>query len=214
MKEKLICIVSPNERTYYRAVTVAKEFLDKQQNVVHQTGALPDGEITEYSVESATIKHLAAGRLHGTLQMINLADYAFTFQEEYKNGELLHIEDNELKNAAVQKTQAKPAPLFTGTTVKTTKGSRSFYNNGKEVAEETIASNGMTMELLGNIPDGEVKEIDENGHVLAVAHYQNNKLNGELIRYNESGKKFPANIITTVCWTAPPDILRLRSTTY
>ena len=189
MKEKLICIVSPNERTYYRAAIVAKEFLDKQQNVVHQTGTLPDGEITEYAAESATIKHLAGGRLHGTLQMINLADYTVTFQEEYNNGELLHIEDNELKNTASKETHHKRTPLFTGTTVKTTKDSRAFYSNGKEVAEETIASNGMTMELLGNIPDGEVKEIDDSGRVLALAHYKDNKLNGEFIRYNETGKE-------------------------
>ena len=186
MKEKLICIVSPQQRVYYKAVCVAKEFLDKEHNVVNTSGTLPDGEIIEFNVSVATIKHLQEGRLDGTLQVISLADNSITFQEEYKRGALVSINEKTTKPAA-EKTPSKP--FFPGTTFKTSKGTRSFYSNGKEVAEETIASNGITLELLGNIPDGEVKEIDENGHVWAVAHYKGNKLNGELVRYNEAGKE-------------------------
>lgn len=188
MKEKLVCIVSPNDRTYYRAIPLAKEFLDKQQNVVHKTGTIPDGNITEYTVSSATIKQFKDGQLNGPLQMINLIDNSISLQEEYKNGELLRINEQETKNTA-ENNPHKRAPLFPGTTLKTTKGTRAFYSNGKEVAEETIASNGIRLELLGNIPDGEVKEIDENGHVLSVSYYKNNKLNGTCIRYNEDGKE-------------------------
>ena len=186
MKEKLLCIVSPQLRTYYKAVCVAKEFLDKEQNIVNTTGTIPDGEITELNVSVATLKHLEQGRLNGMLQVVNLADNTVTFQEEYKQGSLVSVDEQTTKPAP-EKTQSKP--FFPGTTVKTSKGTRSFYSNGKEVAEETIASNGITLELLGKIPDGEVKEIDENGHVLAVAHYKDNKLNGTFIRYNESGKE-------------------------
>ena len=186
MKEKLICIVSPQSRVYYKAVCVAKEFLDKEQNIVNTSGVVPDGEITEFNASVATVKHLQEGRLDGTLQVINLVDNSITFEEEYKRGSLVNVNEKD-NNAADAKIPGKP--FFPGTTFKTTKGTRSFYSNGKEVAEETIASNGVTLELLGNIPDGEVKEIDENGHVLAIAHYKGNKLNGELIRYDELGKE-------------------------
>jgi len=186
MKEKLICIASPQQRVYYKAVCVAKEFLDKEQNVVNVSGHLPDGEITEFTVSVSTVKHLQDGRLNGALQVINLADNSVTFEEEYKRGSLVSVDE---KTAQAAPAKIPNKPFFPGTTVKTTKGTRSFYSNGKEVAEETIASNGITLELLGNIPDGEVKEIDENGHVLAVAHYEKNKLNGELVRYNEAGKE-------------------------
>ena len=49
MKEKLICITTPNNRTYYKAVVLAKEFLDKDQNVVNRIGDVPDGKIMEIS---------------------------------------------------------------------------------------------------------------------------------------------------------------------
>lgn len=186
MQEKIICISSPHTRTYYRAVAVAKEFLDKEQNIINSTGAIPDGAITEYNVSVATLKHLQNGQLHGSLQVINLTDDSITLQEEYKNGALLSVEET-ASEPTTDKTPNKP--FFPGTTVKTTRGTRSFYSDGKEVAEETVSANGATVELLGNIPDGEVKEIDENGHVLAVLHYQKNKLNGECIRYNEAGKE-------------------------
>ncbi len=186
MKEKIICISSPKTRTYYHAVPVAKEFLDKEQNIINRTGTLPEGDVVEFIVNSATLKHLKQGQLHGILQMVNLADNSVTFQEEYDNGKLIHVEEK--ASVPEEKLSIKKTPFFPGTTVKTSKDSRSFYSNGKEVAEETIASNGITLELLGNIPDGEVKEIDDNGNVLAIAHYQGNKLNGELVRYNEVGK--------------------------
>ena len=186
MKEKIICIVSPQSRTYYRAVTVAKEFLDKEQNIINTTGAIPDGAVTEYTVSAATLKHFRNSKLHGTLQVINLADNTVNFQEEYHNGTLLRVDDQQAVSEK-NKTPHKPVPFFPGTTVKTSKDARSFYSNGKEIAEETISANGSTLELLGNIPDGEVTEIDENGHVLAKSYYKNNKLNGEMIRYNEAG---------------------------
>ena len=131
MQEKIICVSSPHSRTYYRAVGVAKEFLDKEQNVINRTGAIPDGVITEYNVSVATTKHLENGQLHGTLQVINLTDNSVTLQEEYKHGALQSVAETAPKPAA-EKTPNKP--FFPGTTVKTTRGTRSFYSNGKKVA--------------------------------------------------------------------------------
>lgn len=182
-KEKIICITSPTDRTYYRACAVAKEFVDREQNVVHTTGTLPDGEVCEFTVSSVTVKHFQAGKLNGKLEVMNLADGTISFSEEYQDGVLKQIHEK----AAPATTNA--APLHEGTTLKTSKGSHSFYCNGKEVAEETISSNGASLELLGNIPDGEVKEFNEKDQVITVAHYKNNKLNGELIRYADDGKE-------------------------
>ena len=180
-KEKIICIASPTDRTYYRAMAVAKEFVDREQNVVNTIGTLPDGEVCEFTVSSVTVKHLQNGKLNGRLEVRNLADGTVSFSEEYENGVLKQIQQN---------TPAAPAaPKHEGTTLKTSKGTHSFYCNGKEVAEETISSNGVSLELLGNIPDGEVKEFNEKDQVITIAHYQNNKLNGELIRYTDDGQE-------------------------
>ena len=184
MKEKIICIATPTDRTYYHATLVAKEFIDREQNVVHTTGTLPDGDVVEFTVSSATHKHFQNGKLHGKLEVINLVDGSVSLSEEYKNGALQQIHETE--------SNPKPAtpvapPRHSGTTLKTSKGTHSFYSNGKEVAEETISSNGATLELLGNIPDGEVKEFNENDQLITVAQYKNNKLNGALTRYNEQG---------------------------
>ena len=184
-KEKIICITTPTDRTYYRAISVAKEFIDRNQNVVHSTGTLPEGEVNEFAVSSVTVKHFQQGKLDGKLEVINLADGTVSFSEEYKNGVLKQIHEK-----TIPPTQLSvPAPLHPGTTLKTSKGSHSFYSNGKAVAEETISSNGDSLELLGNIPDGEVKEFNEKDQVITLAHYKNNKLNGTLIRYRDDGKE-------------------------
>lgn len=188
MKEKLICITTPTDRTYYKAVTLAKEFLDKEQNVVNQTGELPNGKIVEINVSSWTCKELKDGKLEGKLEVINLTDGSVSFSEEYKNGVLVRIHEKENIPVAETPKQEKAAPLYPGTTLKTSKGTHSFYINGKEVAEETLASNGTTLELLGNIPDGEVKEFDDKGRVITEAIYKNNKLNGPLVRYTPTGE--------------------------
>ncbi len=180
-KEKIICITSPSERTYYHATMVAKEFVDREQNVLNTVGTLPAGEISEFTINSVTVKHLQDGKLNGKLEVRNLSDGTVSFSEEYENGVLKQIQKNT--------TPAATAPRHEGTTLKTTKGSHSFYCNGKEVAEETIASNGISLELLGNIPDGEVKEFNEKDQVITVAHYKGNKLNGELIRYSDEGQE-------------------------
>lgn len=187
MKEKLICIATPTERTYYRATAVAKEFLDKEKNIVHSTGALPEGEITELNVSSATVKHLAGGKLNGKLEVINLLDNTITFSEEYKDGLLVQITERMQPLPSQAAPAEKATQLYPGTILKTSKGSRSFYVNGKNVAEETVASNGVTLELLGQIPDGPVKEFDDNGQLRTEAVYQNNKLNGEILRYGDDG---------------------------
>ena len=57
------------------------------------------------------------------------------------------------------------------------------------MAEETLSSTGTSLELLGTIPDGEVKEFNEKDRVITLAHYKGNKLNGELIRYADDGKE-------------------------
>lgn len=189
MKEKIFCITTPADRTYYVAKPVAKEFVDREQNVVHTMGTLPEGQVTELTVSSATLKSFHNGKLHGKLEVIDLSDGTVSFSEEYKDGQLQQIHETTSPNVSVTPKQAQPqAPRYTGTTLKTSKGSHSFYSNGKEVAEETIASNGATLELLGSIPDGEVKEFDENDQLITLAHYKNNKLNGELIRYTQGGR--------------------------
>ena len=184
MKEKIICISTPTDRTYYKALPLAKEFIDREQNVVHTLGTLPEGQVTELSATSATLKSFQNGKLHGKLEVINLADGTVTFSEEYKDGKLQQISPSIQENSS----PAQIAPRHKGTTLKTSKGTHSFYSNGKEVAEETIASNGVSLELLGTIPDGEVKEFNENDQLITLAHYKNNKLNGELIRYTEDGR--------------------------
>ena len=184
MKEKIICVTTPADRTYYIAKPVAKEFIDREQNVVHTMGVLPEGQVTELTVSSATLKSFRHGKLDGKLEVINLTDGTVSFSEEYKAGRLQQIHESTPPTQPPQ----NQAPRHTGTTLKTSKGTHSFYSNGKEVAEETISSNGASLELLGNIPDGEVKEFDENDKLITLAHYKNNKLNGELIRYTPDGR--------------------------
>ena len=183
-KERFLCIASPIGRTYYRAVVVAKEFVDKEQNIVNTTGTLPDGKVYEFTVSSTTVKHFKNGKLDGKLQVVNLADGSVSFSEEYAQGVLQHIHE---KVSPV--TTGAAAPRHEGTTLKTSKGIHSFYCNGKEVAEETVSSNGASLELLGNIPDGEVTEFNEKDQIITLAHYQNNKLNGDLIRYDDNGQE-------------------------
>ena len=188
MKEKLICISTPSGRTYYRAIPLAKEFLDKEQNIVNTTGTLPDGEITELNVSSATIKHLLGGKLHGKFEVLNLTNNTVTYSEQYENGHLVSITGkNLLKPQTKENKEEKPAPHYPGTILKSNKNTNSFYINGKEIAEETLSSNGVTLEILGNIPDGEVKEFNENGSLKTEAHYKNNKLNGSVLRYDDNG---------------------------
>lgn len=182
MNEKLLCIVTPADRTYYRASEIAKEFLDKDGNVVHSTGTLPDGDLMELSVSTAAVKHLQKGKLNGKVQIINLADNSVTFSEEYINGKLVHV--SEEKPAPKEE---KAVPLYAGTIVKTNQGTRSFYINGQQVAEQNLSNDGV-LELLGTIPDGEVKEFNDKRQLISEAHYQANKLHGLFVRYDEKSK--------------------------
>ena len=181
MNEKFLCIVTPSERTYYRAEELAKEFLDKDGNMVHSTGTIPDGEVTEISVSGIAVKHFAKGKLNGKVQIIDLTDNSVTFSEEYHNGELVRVGEEPPKK------EEKPIPLYAGTIVKTNQGTRSFYINGQQVAEQNISNDG-ALELLGTIPDGEVKEFNEKRQLISEAHYQANQLHGSFVRYNEQGK--------------------------
>lgn len=182
--EKLFCIVTPQARTYYKAVCVGTEFLDKDQNIVNSTGTIPDGEVTEVDAPSVTIKHFENGKLHGKLEVISLEDQTVTLKEEYDHGQLLRVSTQ----APHTNTIRKATPIYFGTTLKITPDARAFYVNGKQVAQETVSANGATLELLGNIPDGEVKEFSESGKIKTEAVYQNNKLHGPLVRYDEKGK--------------------------
>ncbi len=185
MKEKIICIVTPVDKTYYRATPVAKEFLDKEHNVVHTTGTIPDGDMEEYNVSSVTLKTLRKGKLHGKLEIINLTNNTPTLTEEYDKGKLLNtLQTSTLSHPSLEKSAP---PAISGTILKSNNGTHSFYLNGQEIAEETVSS-GMTVELLGNIPDGEVKELDENNKVKAIVHYKNNKMHGTLTRYDDDGE--------------------------
>ena len=188
MNEKLFCITTPNARTYYKAVPVAKEFLDKDNNLINTTGTIPNGEVTEISVSSVTRKNFENGKLHGKLEVVNLTDNSVTFSEEYQDGQLVHVTESSIPPLATPVQETKSAPLYPGTVLKTTKDVRAFYVNGKQVAQETISANGATLELLGEIPDGEVKEFTESGKLKTETTYKNNKLNGLLIRYQNDGK--------------------------
>lgn len=189
MKEKTICVATPVGRTYYKAVPLAKEFLDRENNVVNTIGALPDGEVTVLNVSAATVKHLRGGKLDGKVEVINLADNRVTYREEYKDGELVSLHKSAISVAPALKSKEKtPAQTYTGTVLTVSKGTNSFYVNGQKIAEETVSSNGATLEILGNIPDGEVKEFDENGQLKTHSFYRGNKLNGETLRYAEDGQ--------------------------
>lgn len=190
MKEELICISTPQARCYYKAQCVAKEFLDKDNNVINTTGEIPEGEVFEVAATTATTKHYVNGKLHGRLEVRNLADNSITFSEEYNYGQLVDITDHTspelLKQVELEAVQ-KAAPIYPGTVLKTSKDVRAFYVDGKQIAEETISSNGATLELLGSIPNGPVKEFSENGKLKTEAVYHDNKLHGLLIRYDENG---------------------------
>ena len=183
MNEQILCISMPGVRTYYKAIPVAKEFLDKDNNIVNTTGQIPDAKVIEFSVSSATAKHFKNNKLHGKLEVMNLVDRSITFSEEYENGKLVRV--TEQTDPSLVTPETKSAPLYTGTILKSNKDVRAFYVDGKQIAEETISSNGATLELLGSIPDGEVKELAENGKLRMQAVYKNNKLNGPLVRFNE-----------------------------
>ena len=193
MKEKIICITTPTDRTYYQATAVAKEFLDRERNVVNVTGTLPDGKIEEYTVSSVTHKTFSNGQLHGELEIIDLETAGVTLKEKYNRGALVKVSPNQNVRIVTEKDESDndssaAIPVISGTILKSNKGTHSFYLNGEEVAEETVSSSGTTIELLGNIPDGEVKELDENNKIKAIAYYKNNKLNGPLVRYDEDGE--------------------------
>ncbi len=185
MKEQIFCVVTPHARTYYHAQCVAKEFLDKDHNIINTTGKIPDGELLEITAATATRKRFEQGKLHGTLEVIDLNDNSITFTEEYDHGQLVHVTEHTIPPTTI--VPDKAAPLYPGTILKTNKDVRAFYVGGKQIAEQTVAPNGATVELLGNIPDGEVKEFTENGKLKIEANYQQNKLQGLLVRYDEKG---------------------------
>lgn len=193
MKEETIylCITTPQARTYYKAQSVAKEFLDKDNNVINTTGEIPEGKVTEIATTTATTKHYANGKLHGRLEVRDLASDSITFTEDYNYGQLMDVTDHtspDLFKQMQQNVTPKATPIYPGTVLKTTKDVRAFYVDGKQIAEETVSANGSTLELLGSIPDGPVKEFFENGKVKAEAVYKSNKLHGLLIRYDEQGQ--------------------------
>ncbi len=188
MNEKSICIVTPNCRIYYRATPVAKEFLDKDQNIIHTTGSIPDGEMTEIKTSTKTVKHYKDGKLDGELAMIDLTTGQTNFTEQYKAGVLVDVEDHTKITDALSIPSKSQEASYEGTIVKVHKGTQSFYVNGKEVAEQTVSPNGSILEQLGEIPDGPVKEFDENGTIRLEAVYQDNKPKGEIVRYDENGQ--------------------------
>lgn len=189
MKEKTICIVTPDSRTYYRAIPLAKEYLDKDHNVINMAGQLPEGQIEQVEVSNKTVKTLKNGKIDGVLEVINLEENVVTFSELYQDGKLIDVKDRTEHGRHIKPALLVPkASLYPGTVVKTSKGSRSFYVQGKEVAEETVSSNGTTLELLGQIPDGPVKEFNDNDQVIMEAEYKDNKLNGQMIRYDDEGE--------------------------
>ncbi len=188
MEEKVICIVTPDARTYYKATCVAKEFLDKDQNIINKTGAIPDGEIVEFSATTATVKHFANEKLHGRLEVLDLNDNSVTFSEEYEQGQLVRVTEHTIPPQPLAAVVQSEAATYPGTILKTSKDARAFYVDGKQIAQETLSSNGATLELLGNIPDGEVKEFAENGKLRSQSYYVNNKRHGLVTYYDEQDR--------------------------
>ena len=190
MKEKTLCIVTPDSRCYYRAIPLAKEFLDKDHNLINTTGQRPDGEIIELEVNTQTVKHYKNGKLDGRLEVIDLATGKVTFTETYKAGALIDLADYTMHGTpiAALREQLKPQPHYKGTIVKINKATQSFYKDGKEVAEQTVAANGASLELLGGIPDGPVKEFDDNGQLRSEGVYKDNLLEGPRVHYDEKGR--------------------------
>ncbi len=187
MHDKLICIVTPEGRFYYWAQPLAKEFLDKDQNIINSVGKVPDGKIDEFKVSTKTTKHYKNGKLDGSLEIIDLNNGEVTFSEQYKNGVLINLSDHTLHGTPISVITASEN-AYKGTTLKTSKGTLSFYLNGKEIAEQTLSSHGTVLEQLGEIPNGPVKEFDENGTLRLETTYQNNQIEGPLLRYNEQGE--------------------------
>lgn len=187
MKEKIICIVTPEGRSYFRAAPLAKEFLDKDKNIVNTIGILPEGEVEEYETSTKTVKHYRNGKLHGNLEIMDLTSGEVTFFEKYKDGVLTALEDHTIHGSPILNTPA-PQPAYDGTIIKCNKATQAFYSGGKQVAEQTLAANGSSLELLGSIPDGPAKEFDDNGQTRVEAHYKNNLLDGAFIRYDEQGR--------------------------
>lgn len=186
MQNKLICIVTPEGRFYYCATPLAKEFLDKDQNIINAVGKVPDGTIDEFKVSTKTTKHYKNGQLDGRLEIIDLTNGEVTFSEQYKNGVLIDLADHTLHGTPIS-VITTPASTYKGTVLKTTKGTLSFYLNGKEIAEQTLSAQGAVLEQLGEIPNGPVKEFDENGTLRLETTYANNQIEGPLLRYNEKG---------------------------
>lgn len=188
MQEKLICIVTPKKRCYFQVSPLATEFLDKDNNIIHQSGTIPDGKVEEIKIATKTVKHYKNGKLDGELAMIDLTTDQVTFTEQYENGVLIHLSDNTLQGLPIPVKVNIEAPSYEGTLLKVNKETQSFYVNGKEVAEQTVSANGTMLEQLGTIPDGPVKEFDDNGQLRMEATYKNNLPDGELLRYDEQGR--------------------------
>lgn len=187
MKERIICIVTPDSRSYFRATPLAKEFLDKDKNLINTAGVLPDGEVEVFETTTKTVKHYKNGKLNGDLEIIDLNTGEVTFFEKYKDGILIDLEDHTIHGTPILAIP-QPQPTYDGTIVKINKSTLSFYRDGKEVAEQTVAANGSTLELLGNIPDGPVREFDDNGQLRSESTYKDNKLEGEFRRFDEQGR--------------------------
>ena len=190
MKETFICIVTPENRTYYQAVPVAKEFLDKDQNIIHSIGTIPDGAVEEIKTSSKTIKHYKNGKLDGELSMLDLNTGQITFTEQYKDGELIDVADHTLRGMplTVKEGTITAVQTYQGTTLKTNQDTLSFYVDGKEIAEQTVSADGTILEQMNQVPDGPVKEFDENRTLRFEAVYKNNRIEGEAVRYSEQGK--------------------------
>ena len=65
---------------------------------------------------------------------------------------------------------------------------RIFYSGGKEIARQTLDKKENVTKTTGKIPDGIVKEFNDNGKLLFEWNYKNGKLNGVSKNYFLSGE--------------------------
>jgi antitoxin component YwqK of YwqJK toxin-antitoxin module len=63
-----------------------------------------------------------------------------------------------------------------------------FFSGGKERARQTLDDSGNILQTIGTIPDGVVKGYYESGTVEYACTYRDNKLEGTVTVYYESGK--------------------------
>src|SRR3989339_556527 len=62
-----------------------------------------------------------------------------------------------------------------------------FYNGGTEIAKCVFDEEG-NVEIIGNIPDGIIRQYYDSGNIFMETNYKNNRQDGIIKLYYENGK--------------------------